>query len=55
MEEILKYAKALVPVIILAVLAGLSNIGITKEMSIEDVVTMLITSGFVYLVPNRKV
>ena len=52
--DLSKYAKALVPIGVMAVLAFLSNLGITRTMSVEEVVTLLFTAGLVWLVPNKK-
>lgn len=48
-----KYNKAFVPVGVTIVLFALAQIGVTREMKIEDVVTLLVTSGVVWLVPNK--
>lgn len=45
--------KALVPIVILAVLGGLAYLGITGDMTVEEAVTLLVTSFFVWLVPNK--
>ncbi len=44
--------KALVPVGVAAVLAGLAYFGIAKDMTVQEAVTLLITSALVYLIPN---
>lgn len=45
--------KALVPVGVMAILSVLAVVGITEQMTVEDAVTLLVTSGFVWLIPNK--
>lgn len=52
--HIAPYNKALVPLVVAAVLAGVAQFGVTEDMTISDAVTLLVTAGFVYLVPNKK-
>lgn len=54
MNDIQKYNKALVPVLVAVALAFLAQFGVLRDMTVKDVVTLLITSGVVYLVPNKK-
>jgi hypothetical protein len=49
------YAKAIVPVIVGLGLTALSYVGVTGDMTIEQVLTLAVTSALVYLVPNKKV
>lgn len=49
-----KYRKAFTPIILGLALWGLSFLSITPKMSVEDALTILVTSGLVWLVPNRK-
>lgn len=49
----LKYAKAIVPLAVAAVLFGLAKLGVTGDMSLKDGVTMVVTSGLVWLTPNK--
>jgi hypothetical protein len=46
--------KALVPVVVGAALTALSYLGITGQMTIEEVLTFAVTAGLVWLVPNKK-
>ena len=48
-----KYNKALVPLVVALVLTVFSTLGITGDMKLEEVVTLLVTSGFVWLIPNK--
>lgn len=52
------YAKALVPLIVTPILLVLEVFGVTPEMSVEQavsfIVSMIVTSALVYLVPNRN-
>lgn len=49
------YAKALVPVVAMIVLAILNTLQVTPEMSVEQAVTTILglVAGLVYLVPNK--
>ena len=47
------YAKALVPVIVAIILPAIAFLGLTPEMSIKEGLTLLVTAGLVYLVPNK--
>ena len=46
-------AKALVPVVILAVTTALGAVGISPDMSVDTAVALLVTAGLVWLVPNK--
>jgi hypothetical protein len=52
------YAKALVPLIITPALLLLELVGITPDMTVEQVLTFVVTLAVtalgVYLVPNKK-
>lgn len=48
------YAKALVPVVVVIVLAGLTQLGVQEDMSVKEAITLLVTAGLVWLVPNKK-
>jgi hypothetical protein len=52
--QLQRYAKAIVPVAVMMALTVLAKVGVTPDMKIEDVITMLITAGLVYFVPNKK-
>lgn len=45
--------KALVPVGVAGVLSGLAYLGIAKDMTVQQAVTLLVTSVLVYLIPNE--
>lgn len=45
--------KAIVPVAVAAAMAGLAYFGVTKDMSVQEAVTLLVTSVLVYLIPNE--
>lgn len=48
------YKKALVPIGVWAVLFGLSYVGVTAEMSVEDALYAILVSLGVYQVSNKK-
>ena len=52
--NLFKYNKAYVPAGVALLLLVLNQFGISKEMSVEDVLTLLVTSVAVYFVPNKK-
>lgn len=45
--------KALVPVGVAAVLAGLAYFGVADSMSVKEAATLVVTSLLVYLIPNN--
>lgn len=45
--------KALVPVGVALVLAILSYFGVTRDMTVAEAATLLVTSLLVYLIPNN--
>lgn len=49
-----RYAKAIVPIVVGAVLWVLSQVGGTPDMSIKEVLTLAVTAGLVWLTPNKK-
>jgi len=49
-----KYNKAFVPIELGVIWVVLNQFGITKEMSAEQIITILLTSAGVYFVPNKK-
>lgn len=49
-----KFDKALVPVLVGIILWVLHQLGVTPDMTLEDTVTALVTSGLVWFVPNKK-
>lgn len=51
--KILGYSKALVPLVVLAIMFFLNKMGITADTSIKDALTLVVTGGLVYLVPNK--
>jgi hypothetical protein len=48
------YAKALIPTIVGAILLLLNEIGIMETMTVKELLFYVLTSGVVYLVPNKK-
>lgn len=54
LSDLGKYSKALVPLFVAAVLGLLSQMGVSEDMSLNDVISLLITSAIVYFVPNKK-
>lgn len=52
--DIMKYAKALVPVVVGFVLYLLNQLGVSSGVSVEQGVTLAVTAGLVWLVPNQK-
>lgn len=48
------FSKALVPLVVAAVLAVLAQLGLTGDMTLKEAVTYVVTSGLVWLVPNAK-
>jgi hypothetical protein len=48
------YLKALVPTAVGAILLLASQFGIIEDMTIKEFLTFVLTSGVVYLVPNKK-
>ena len=55
LEAVAPYRKALMPLLVAVLLGVLAQFGVTEEMSVTDAVTLLLTTGFVYMVPNKKV
>lgn len=51
---VLPYNKAIIPVVVLVLLKGLEQVGVFGDMSVKDALTLLVTAGLVYLVPNYK-
>jgi len=54
MEYIASIRKALVPVVIGAVITALGYLGISEDITVGEAVTLLVTAAFVYLVPNKN-
>ncbi len=48
------YNKAIVPIVVGAVLALLAGLGVTADMTVEEVLTMGFTAFLVWLGPNAK-
>ncbi len=46
--------KALVPGVVLIVLAFFGALGITGDTTVEDAITLIVTGALVYLVPNKR-
>lgn len=49
------YAKAIVPLVVTAVITALGVFGLTPQMTLEEILTLAVTSALVYLVPNKTV
>jgi ADP-heptose:LPS heptosyltransferase len=49
------YAKALVPLVVTAVITALGVFGLTPQMSLEEALTLIATAILVYFVPNKTV
>lgn len=49
-----QYNKAFVPLIVTVVLFLLAQVGITENMTVGEVVTLVATSGLVWLIPNKN-
>ena len=47
------FDKAIVPVVVVVIMAILSRLGVTPDMSAQQIVTLLVTAAAVYLVPNK--
>jgi len=54
LNAVAPYRKALVPVLVTVMLGVLSQFGVTEEMSVSEALTLLVTAGLVYVVPNQK-
>lgn len=54
MHGILQYSKAFVPLIVMGILSLFAVVGVSGDMTVEDAVTLLVTAGLVWLVPNKK-
>lgn len=48
------YAKAIVPLVVSALLTVLGMMNITGDMTLEQALTLLITAVLVYFVPNKS-
>lgn len=48
-----QYNKAIVPVAVLGLLKVLSNFGVLGDMTVKEALTLVVTAGFVWLVPNK--
>lgn len=48
------FAKALVPLFVSIALCAFDYVGVGPEMTVETAVTLLVTSGLVWLVPNKQ-
>lgn len=53
-EYVLPYNKAIVPLVVLVILKGLEQVGVLGDMSVKDALTLLVTGGLVWLIPNKK-
>ena len=53
MAYIAQIRKALVPLVVGAVLYALAAVGIGEAVTVAEAVTTLVTGGLVWLVPNK--
>jgi len=53
-ESLAPYAKAVVPLIVSVLLTVTGAVGVTPEMTMEQALTLLVTTILVYIVPNKK-
>jgi hypothetical protein len=51
---ITSFDKALVPIVVAGILFAVATFGILPGMTVEDALTLAVTSALVWLVPNRK-
>ncbi len=54
LEQISVYNKALVPGVVALALLALNQFGVTETMTVGDALSVLVTTFFVWLVPNRR-
>jgi hypothetical protein len=52
--NIAAYAKAIAPIGLMIVYALLSKVGVTPDMTVEQVLSLIGSSLLVYLVPNKQ-
>ena len=45
--------KALVPLVVGVIVAGLGYFGVTQDMTVGATLTTIVTAFFVWLIPNR--
>lgn len=55
MYSIAEIRKALVPLVVAAVLAVLGVVGIAEDMTVGEAVTFGVISALTFLIPNKKV
>ena len=49
-----QYNKAYVPIVVGVILFGLSTLHVTGQMTVQDALTLLVTSAGVFLIPNKS-
>jgi hypothetical protein len=54
MADLEKYAKAIVPVIVGGIITALGYFGVGPEVTLKEALTLVVTAGLVWLVPNKK-
>ena len=47
------YSKAIVAFVVGALMLALNQMGITEDTSVMEAITVLVTTGAVYIFPNR--
>lgn len=51
---VLGSAKAIVPLAVMGILALLGTAGVTRQMTVEEVATLVVTSVLVWLTRNKQ-
>lgn len=54
MYQISEVRKALVPLVVAAILAVLGAVGIAEDMTVGEAITFVVLSALTFLVPNKK-
>lgn len=59
MKEVLNkyvapYRKAIVPLVVVAILKGFEQVGVFGDMSVKEALGLLVTTFFVWLIPNKQ-
>lgn len=53
-DFVLGSAKAIVPLFVMGVLALLGSVGVTRQMTVEEVATLVVTSLLVWFTRNKQ-
>jgi hypothetical protein len=54
MEKVAEVRKALVPLVVALVLLLIGWTGVTPNMTVAEAITLVVTAGFVWLIPNKS-